>query len=604
MSRILTFYSYKGGVGRSFALANIAVLLAERGHRVLVVDWDLEAPGLNRYFRPFLEDLPSPKRGLIYLLHESAGTPKADWRDHVSTVQIRDGVSFSLIPSGDDGPDYPDSVRSFAWGTYFAEQNGGSTLERWREEWKKSFDFVLLDSRTGITDAGGVCTILLPDILIFVFVANEQSFQCGKEVVLGIQKARRELAVRRPPVAVLPLLGRFDGREEVDEAQRWLDRFSLELKPFYDDWLPSRYEPRQMLELTKIPYITKFSFGEPLPVLSQGITDPDGAGFYLDNVVALLSSDFRDAARIIGPEPDTSSAIIEAVHRAIDSADFELARSLVQLVKLFAPNDLTADVLDRIDESERLHRSRQEIEPLIESAKRLVEACEFDKARDLVSGISGETEDFRLLKDSLLDMIASAEKIYAQVNAAIDESKKLVETGEYQRARELILDLPETPRELAVLKKNLVDQIAATEKQNRLHTEISAAIDASKALVARADFGGARSIISALPCQPKELTTLKNNLLEQIDDVEHQFAAAKAENNNLLGRLTRMGVNMSLLSKLVRESGVDEKNPVQFNAFLKAAVQQLTESTASKPQESLWRRFLTRIGRTRPTTRT
>ena len=41
---ICTFYSFKGGVGRSMALANAAHVLREAGLRVLVVDWDLEAP--------------------------------------------------------------------------------------------------------------------------------------------------------------------------------------------------------------------------------------------------------------------------------------------------------------------------------------------------------------------------------------------------------------------------------------------------------------------------------------------------------------------------------------------------------------------------------
>src|SRR5215471_5063825 len=54
--RIITFYSYKGGTGRSMALANIAWILASNRRRVLVLDWDLEAPGLHRYFRPFLLD--------------------------------------------------------------------------------------------------------------------------------------------------------------------------------------------------------------------------------------------------------------------------------------------------------------------------------------------------------------------------------------------------------------------------------------------------------------------------------------------------------------------------------------------------------------------
>lgn len=53
--RIVTFYSYKGGTGRTMALANTAWILAANGFRVLTVDWDLEAPGLAKFFRPFLD---------------------------------------------------------------------------------------------------------------------------------------------------------------------------------------------------------------------------------------------------------------------------------------------------------------------------------------------------------------------------------------------------------------------------------------------------------------------------------------------------------------------------------------------------------------------
>jgi MinD-like ATPase involved in chromosome partitioning or flagellar assembly len=47
---VLTFYSFKGGVGRSMAIANVAELLFRPGLKVLLVDFDLEAPGLERYF--------------------------------------------------------------------------------------------------------------------------------------------------------------------------------------------------------------------------------------------------------------------------------------------------------------------------------------------------------------------------------------------------------------------------------------------------------------------------------------------------------------------------------------------------------------------------
>src|SRR5215218_6059418 len=54
--QIITFYSYKGGTGRSMTIANVAWNLAYAGNKVLCIDWDLEAPGLHRYFYPFFID--------------------------------------------------------------------------------------------------------------------------------------------------------------------------------------------------------------------------------------------------------------------------------------------------------------------------------------------------------------------------------------------------------------------------------------------------------------------------------------------------------------------------------------------------------------------
>ena len=41
---VYTFYSYKGGVGRTMAVLNVAYILASRGRHVLLLDMDLEAP--------------------------------------------------------------------------------------------------------------------------------------------------------------------------------------------------------------------------------------------------------------------------------------------------------------------------------------------------------------------------------------------------------------------------------------------------------------------------------------------------------------------------------------------------------------------------------
>ena len=46
----ITFYSYKGGVGRTLTLANLGRLLTQLRKRVFVLDLDLEAPGLHYKF--------------------------------------------------------------------------------------------------------------------------------------------------------------------------------------------------------------------------------------------------------------------------------------------------------------------------------------------------------------------------------------------------------------------------------------------------------------------------------------------------------------------------------------------------------------------------
>jgi MinD-like ATPase involved in chromosome partitioning or flagellar assembly len=307
MSRIITFYSYKGGVGRTLALANIGVLLAKRKKRVLLMDWDLEAPGLERYFGPYLPDQTPTDRGTIHLLHEALTSSAADWRTHVQEITVlaenaspRASYALSLISSGVASPEYAQKVRSFSWASFVEDNRGGSTLERWRDEWRMEFDFILIDSRNGITDTGGICTILLPDFLVLVFSTNDQSFEGGLSVARSAQLERRSLAVSRPPLTILPLLSRFDRTREVELANQWLMRFARDLKPLYDDWLPSRFDsPLEILELTNVPYVTRFSFGEPLPVLTHSLADPQFPGFYLENAARLLATDFGEAEEII-----------------------------------------------------------------------------------------------------------------------------------------------------------------------------------------------------------------------------------------------------------------------------------------------------------------
>lgn len=309
MSSVVTFYSYKGGVGRSMALANVAVLLAKRGLKVLAVDWDLEAPGLEPYFSYFNVRPGGP--GLLRMFMEAHDKGTADYTNFVSFVDCEAPEPITLLASGHEQDEaYSRNLEAFDWEGFFAT-GGGTFVEALRGRWGKDFDIVLIDSRTGLSDTGGICTIQLPDIVIAMFTANYQSLFGVRDVMLLAQKARQSLAYDRMPLSVLPVPARW-GVHEFEETQSWLNRVAEVLKEFYEDWLPKTISVRDVVERVKVPQADFFGFGEKLAVVEQGVSDPQGIGFIYDKIAAFLASDFKDVSALVGTDQIHESKFSEA----------------------------------------------------------------------------------------------------------------------------------------------------------------------------------------------------------------------------------------------------------------------------------------------------
>jgi len=299
---IVTFYSYKGGVGRSMAVANTALLLAQRGLRVLVVDWDLEAPGIERYFSCF--SVESLGTGLMGLLTDTVSGNLYDYQSYLWKIKVDNGIYLNLLPSGkEDNPNYTNQLEKFDWQCFFSN-NGGSVLEKIRQQWLENFDFVLIDSRTGLSDSGGICTIFFPDVVVAMFTANHQSLYGIRDVLRLAQRARQNLAYDRMPLTILPLPSRFGTRAEFKESQEWINRFEEAMEEFFEDWLPKTVRPREVLERLKVPQIDYFGFGEKLAVVEQGVNDPEGMGFVYDKIATILAANFQNVGDIVGIRAD------------------------------------------------------------------------------------------------------------------------------------------------------------------------------------------------------------------------------------------------------------------------------------------------------------
>lgn len=311
---VVTFYSYKGGVGRSFALANIAVLLARWGHRVLTVDWDLEAPGLHEYFAPLMA--APPTTGITELVDDFTAGTAGRAADYVTKLDSGEPGTVDLLAAGRREPGYAGRVQAIDWAALYAD-GFADLLERHREEWISAYDFVLIDSRTGFADIASICTAHLPDRLVVVFTANEQSVQGAVDVVGRAAAARDRMPYDRPQLAVLPVLSRFDSRVEYERSETWFRTCTDLTAPLFRNWLVSHVTPAQMLRHLTLPYVSYWSFGEQLPVRAERVPSAEQIAFALETVAAIVAHEF-DRTELLADNRDAYVAAARMPGQAFD----------------------------------------------------------------------------------------------------------------------------------------------------------------------------------------------------------------------------------------------------------------------------------------------
>ena len=221
----ITFYAYKGGTGRSLALANVATYLALFGQRVVAIDFDLEAPGLHHKLTLGRNITAEPAAGVVDYIHGYAFGGRVQVKDlavEVAPVRGAEG-SILLIPAGCvPSPHYWRQLAEIDWHALFYEPDavGAPLFLELKEEIRTSLkpDFLLIDARTGITEMGGVAIALLPDSLVCFLLNNRENLE-GARAVLRSAKAPRP-ALRRNGINTLVVLSRIP--DVLPDAEREL----------------------------------------------------------------------------------------------------------------------------------------------------------------------------------------------------------------------------------------------------------------------------------------------------------------------------------------------------------------------------------------------
>ena len=321
--KVITFYSYKGGTGRTLALANVGWILASNGFRVLAIDWDLEAPGLHRFLKPFLIDpeLESTP-GVIDFVWDLAKSTLAptcpdssrdseqyagpDEVPSLSENAVRldwefdKGGYFDFLPAGQQGGSYAKRVNAFDWENFYGRLGGGHLLDRARDQLRDEYDYVLIDSRTGVSDTSGICTIQMPDVIVGCFTLNNQSIEGVSAIFRSVIAQRGDRKLAMYPMATRVELGE---KEKVDAARR-------HARGVFKDYVNGKSSSRDYWSSMEVPYFPYYAYEEILATFGEVAGAEASSNTLLDSME-------RVTQRITGHESLRMPNVDELVRRGV-----------------------------------------------------------------------------------------------------------------------------------------------------------------------------------------------------------------------------------------------------------------------------------------------
>ena len=213
----VVFFSIKGGVGRSTAIAATAGSLAQSGQRVLVLDLDLESPGLSTSL------LPSdrrPKFGITDWLVEDLIDNGDEVFDNMvaSSGLSHDGDIYVVPAHGAESGEYVSKLGR-AWMPKVSAEGQESWSKRLQRlisalEQRWVPDVILIDSRAGIDEVASACVTDLGANLVLLFALDGDQTWSGYKILFRHWRTTgvvREIRERLQVVgALIPELNSVD----------------------------------------------------------------------------------------------------------------------------------------------------------------------------------------------------------------------------------------------------------------------------------------------------------------------------------------------------------------------------------------------------------
>jgi hypothetical protein len=303
--------------------------------RVLVIDWDLEAPGLHRYFSPFMVDKDLKlTEGLIEFLStyidEALTSSKPDentgklWHEPFTDILVyaesikwhsKDKGTIDFVSSGLQSPTYATRVNLFDWQNFYDRFGGGKFLEAVKEKMRAEYDYVLIDSRTGVSDTSGICTVQMPDSLVLLFTANNQSILGAAGVAASVSEQwLSDLNRQGNKEQIFPVLTRTERVEKVklNDARRYA---RLLFAPFLHQIAKKNMD--DYWGQAEIPYYPYYAYEEILAVFGDEPNLRESLLTAIEQILSYLTG--GTISKLIPPTPAERKNILSEFERQTGS---------------------------------------------------------------------------------------------------------------------------------------------------------------------------------------------------------------------------------------------------------------------------------------------
>jgi hypothetical protein len=222
----VVFFSIKGGVGRSTALAATAWWLAQASKRVLVLDMDLESPGLSSSLLPSERQ---PKYGITdWLVEDLVDNGDTVLDDMIATSGLsHDGEIYVVPAHGADPGEYVAKLGR----VWMPKVQSDGTRESWSCRLRRVLqaleerirpDVVLIDSRAGIDEVASACVTDLGANLVLLFALDGSQTWSGYRILFEHwRRAQVAESVRERLQLVAAMTPDTEARLDYLETLRW-----------------------------------------------------------------------------------------------------------------------------------------------------------------------------------------------------------------------------------------------------------------------------------------------------------------------------------------------------------------------------------------------